>query len=72
MNKPVIHFRSRHETGNIFVILAMVLRALQEQGRADEFNGIRDRVTASKSYREALDVIWETVDLVDDDEEEKQ
>lgn len=72
MNKPVIHFRSRHETGNIFVILAMVLRALQEQGRADEFNGIRDRVTTSKSYREALDVIRETVDLVDDDEEEKQ
>ena len=67
MDKPTIHFRSRHESGNIFVILALVRRELQKQHRINDYNNLRDRVTASGSYEEALAVIRETVNLIDDD-----
>ena len=62
-----IHFRSRHESGNIFVILALVRRELQKQRRITDYNNLRDRVTSSGSYEEALAIIRETVNLIDDD-----
>ncbi len=67
MQKPTIHFRSRHESGNIFVILALVRREMQEQRRITDYNNLWDRVTASGSYQEALAIIRETVNLIDDD-----
>lgn len=67
MNKPTIHFRSRHESSNIFVILALVRREMQKQRRITDYNNLRDRVTASGSYQEALAIIRETVNLIDDD-----
>lgn len=62
-----IHFRSRHESGNIFAILAMVRWELQKQRRITDYNNLRDRVTSSGSYEEALAIIRETVNLIDDD-----
>lgn len=62
-----VHFRSRHESGNIFVILSLVRRELQKQHRITDYNNLRDRVTSSGSYEEALAIIRETVSLIDDD-----
>lgn len=67
MRKPEIHFESCHESGNIFVILALVRREMQKQRRITDYNNLRDRVTASGSYQEALAIIRETVNLIDDD-----
>lgn len=67
MEKPIVHFRSRHESGNIFVILGLVRRALQKQRRITEYNDLRDKVTGSGNYRDALAIIRETVNLIDDD-----
>ena len=65
--KPTMHFRSRHESGNIYWILAAVRRVLQKQRRITDYNNLRDRVTASGSYQEALAIIRERVNLIDDD-----
>lgn len=69
MEKPTVHFRSRHESGNIFVILGLVRRALQKQRRITEYNDLRDKVTGSGNYRDALAIIREKIDLIDDDGE---
>jgi len=69
MTKPTIHFNSRGESGNIFWILGAVKTALHKQRRITDYNNLRDRVTASGSYNEALSIIREYVDLVDDDSE---
>lgn len=67
MEKPTIHFRSRHESGNIFFILALVRKEMQKQRRITDYNNLRDRVTSAGSYREALAIIRETISLIDDD-----
>ncbi len=69
MNKPTVHFNSRGESGNIFWILGAVKTALRKQRRITEYNNLRDRVTASGSYNEAVAIIREYVDLIDDDGE---
>lgn len=69
MNKPVIHFASRHESGNIYFILALVQTALRKERRITDFNTMRDEVFHSDSYTEALAAIRKYVDLVDDDGE---
>ena len=69
MNKPTVHFHSRGESGNIFWILGAVKTALRKQRRITEYNNLRDRVCSSGSYGEALAIIRETVDLIDDDGE---
>lgn len=65
MKKPTVSFDSRGESGNIFCILGMVRRKFQKQRRITEYNELRDRVTASGSYDEALKIIREKVDLID-------
>ena len=67
MKKPIIHFESRGPSGNIFWILGTVRNALRKQRRINDYNDLRDRVLASHSYREALTIIREYVDLIDDD-----
>ena len=67
MNKPTVHFHSCGESGNIFWILVAVKTALRKQRRIADYNNLRDRVTASGSYNEALAIIREYVDLIDDD-----
>lgn len=69
MNKPTVHFNSRGESGNIYWILGAVRTALRKQRRITEYNDLRDRVFASGSYQEALAIIREYVDLIDDDGE---
>ena len=69
MSKPVVYFRSRHESGNIFFILALVRDAFRKQRRITEYNDLRDRVTSAGSYQEALAIIREKVDLIDNDGE---
>jgi len=48
-------FTQRGEAGN----------ALRKQRRINDYNTMRDRVFASGSYAEALEIIREYVDLVD-------
>lgn len=51
------------EDGNIFFILGKVSRTLKECGKADEAKECSNRVMASKSYDEALQIILEYVDV---------
>lgn len=66
MEKATIHFRSRHESGNIFVLLGLVRREMQKQRRITEYNDLWEQVQAG-SYDDALRLIREKVDLIDDD-----
>ena len=51
------------EDGNIFWILGRVSRALTENGKADEAKEVSERVLASGSYDEALQIMMEYVDV---------
>ncbi len=67
MKKPEVHFRSRCESGNIYFILGMVRDVLRKQRRITDYNNLRDQVLHSSSYAEALRIIREKVNLIDDD-----
>ena len=67
MKRPEVHYQSRHESGNIFAILAMVRNVLRKERRINEFNDLWDRVQKAGSYENALDIINEKVRLIDDD-----
>jgi hypothetical protein len=62
-----IHFHSCGSSGNIFAILGIVSNAMRSQRRICDYNTMRDRVFAAKSYHAALSIIREYVDLIDDD-----
>lgn len=64
-----IHFNSRGESGNIFWILGAVRQVFQKKRRITDFNTLRDRVISSGSYSEALAIIREQINLIDDDGE---
>ena len=66
MEKATIHFRSRHESGNIFVILGLVRREMQKQRRITEYNDLWEQVHKG-SYDDAIRLIREKVNLIDDD-----
>lgn len=61
-----IHFRSRHESGNIFAILAMVRQELRKQRRITEYNELWEQVQKG-DYENAIRLIREKVNLIDDD-----
>ncbi|MBR6861239.1 MAG: hypothetical protein IKM73_07960 [Acidaminococcaceae bacterium] len=61
-----IHFRSRHESGNIFVILGMVRDEMRRQHRITEYNDLWQEVQKG-DYENALRLIREKVNLIDDD-----
>ena len=61
-----LHFQSRHETGNIFVILSMVRREMQKQHRISEYNDLWQKAQY-KDYATIIRLIREKVDLIDDD-----
>lgn len=68
MTKPEVHFQSRHESGNIYALLGLVRWQLRKQHRITDYNNLRDRVlNEARSYDEALGMIREIVDLIDDD-----
>ena len=61
-----IHFRSRHESGNIFAILGMVRDEMRRQRRITEYNDLWQEVQKG-DYENALRLIREKVNLIDDD-----
>ena len=68
MEKPIVHFASTKESGNIFWIIGAANVALHKQQRITDYNTMRDRVlNESRSYAESLAIIREYVDLIDDD-----
>lgn len=66
MTKPEIHFRSMHESGNIFFILAKVREVFRKQRRITEYNNLWEEVQKG-DYENALRLIREKVNLIDDD-----
>ena len=67
MQRPEIRFSSSGPSGNIFAILCEVRKVMQKQRRIAAYNELRDRVTSSGSYAEALAEIRKDVNLIDDD-----
>ena len=65
MEKPTITYDRSGPSGNIYAILGAVSQALRKQRRYADFNTLRDRVFEAQSYEEALQVIGETVNLVE-------
>ena len=65
MKKATVIFDGRGPSGNIYYIIGMVRDELRKQRRINDFNTMRDRVFESKSYKEALAIIREYVDLID-------
>jgi hypothetical protein len=51
------------EDGNIFSILGRVSRALKEAGKEEQVKEVSERVMASSSYGEALQIIMEYVEV---------
>ena len=66
MAKEVIHFQSRHESGNIYWILGAVRMQMQKERRITDYNNAWERVQQT-DYAGALAILRELVDLVDDD-----
>ncbi len=67
MSKAVVHFQSRHETGNIFWILAEVRKIMQKERRITEYNDLWQAVQNCGSYEEALTEIGKHVTIADKD-----
>ena len=65
MNKPVIEYESRGESGNVFWLLGAVHDALRRDRRPTDYNTCRDAVLASHSYDEALSIMSRYVTLMD-------
>ena len=51
------------EDGNIFSILGRVSRTLKEDGKEEQAKEVSERVMASSSYGEALQIIKEYVEV---------
>lgn len=51
------------EDGNIFSILGRVSRTLKEAEKEDQVKEVSERVMASSSYGEALQIIMEYVEV---------
>lgn len=65
--QQTVHFRSRHESGNIFWILGAVRKIMQKERRITEYNDMWQAVQNSGSYEDALQIIGQHVPLIDDD-----
>lgn len=67
MNKLTIHYNSLGESGNIFWILRAIYEECKREGIAPTvFKEMQERVFAAGSYNEALAIIGEKVNLIDD------
>lgn len=67
MNKPTIHYNSQGESGNIFWILRAIYENCKREGvNPTVYKEMQERVFAAGSYEEALAIIGEKVNLVDD------
>lgn len=63
--KPRVEFNSRGVSGNIYYILGLVRTVLRHQHRIADYNDIYFAVTNSESYKEALEIIRQKIDLID-------
>lgn len=61
----IVFFDRASPNGNIYAILGMARTELRKQQRIADYNEMRDRVTQSKSYNDALKIIDEYVMLID-------
>lgn len=66
MKKAVIHFESRHETGNIYWIMGKVRDIMRKERRITDWNNAWERIQKT-DYAGALAILRELVDLIDDD-----
>ena len=66
MTKPVVKYNPRGESGNIFFILAKVRDALRKQRRIQDYNDCWEKVQQCNSYEDALNVIREYVELIEE------
>jgi hypothetical protein len=66
MKKAEIHFRSCHESGNIYRIMGMVRDQMQKERRITDWNNAWTRIQMS-NYEGAIAILRELVDLIDDD-----
>lgn len=66
MTKPVVTYNPRGESGNIFFILARVRDALRKQRRIQDYNDCWEKVQQCKNYEDALKVIREYVELIEE------
>lgn len=66
MAKEVIHFQSRHESGNIYWIMGKVRDIMRKERRITDWNNAWERIQKT-DYAGALAILRELVDLVDDD-----
>ena len=67
MKKAEIHFRSHGPSGNVYAILGAVRDQMRKERRITDYNEMWERVQDSWSYPDALAVIREYVNLIDDD-----
>lgn len=66
MAKEVIHFKSRHESGNIYWIMGKVRDIMRKERRITDWNNAWERIQ-NTDYPGALAILRELVDLIDDD-----
>jgi len=64
--KAEIHFQSRHESGNIYAVMAMVRDQMRKEHRITDWNNAWELIQKT-DYAGALAVMRDLVDLVDDD-----
>ena len=64
--KAKVYFDSKGPSGNIYNIINEVGKVMRKERRITAFNHMRDKVYASQSYAEALKVIREEVNLIDE------
>ena len=65
MEKPKLEIDISGPDGNIYVIMGLVMQILRKQRRYTDWNNLRDAITSSKSYANALREINKVVELVD-------
>lgn len=64
--KSVVRFSRTAETGNIFHVTAEAVRALNNGGKQDAARELKTRVWKAGDYEQALNIIGEYVNLVED------
>ena len=65
MEKPILEIDISGPDGNIYVIMGMVMQILRKQRRYTDWNNLRDAITSSKSYANALREINKVVEMID-------
>lgn len=66
MKKLIVKFDSRGFSGNIYHVLGLTREALKKQRRINDYNECWERVQKSHSYDEALKIIREYINLIDE------